>query len=981
MMQTRSCSPGMIVAFTGCLLGNSHPSWAAEPLDPTESERAMATHPGWTATIIAHEPLVIDPVAIRVDRKQRLWVVEMSDYPTGPKNGEAPIGRVRILEDLDRDGKYESGTTFADHLLFPTGVQPWRDGAIVTLAGQVVWMQDADGDNVADKTEVWFEGFSTGNSQLRANHPTLGPDGMVYIANGLQGGTVRAIDARFDQHVGGVDLRDRDFCFDPEGGAWRAVTGNSQFGMTIDDYGRRIGCSNRNPAMYCVLDNAAIARDTLLSPGDAIEKIGLAGEESRVTSRATAWTTSNLHAGQFSAACGVTAPGWRASSVVGSIFTSGQELGEWLLVCEPTSYLIQRQWLSQDHGVWRSVRAAQDDEFMASTDTWFRPVDITPGPNDSIYVADMYRAVIEHPDWAPVELKNRPDTWNGNDRGRIWRLSRRNASGLGPAASTGMPDAKWLAHPNPWIREMASQYFYEIKPEAIVERLRRVVVDPASSPMAIARAAQWLSARGTLDDVFIQRLVEHDDARVIELGVTLIKDTDKQLESLAKLSGGDDLTVRLAAVRFAVAAKLAAMSHVTPSAIDTLLTIARRDGEHPVMNKILGSVDACFLEDLCLASAVDVAVPGKVVSHWWSRWTVLSPTKSLISLLPKDEDTVEGRELEWRLVSLLDSWLRGNQAAGTAKLNQESIRSTLGTSRLTMLQTLTSRVAVDPKATESVRSASIRGNAALGELPKSMWMLLDDDQPAEVRLEALKVWFRQDMPTTLDWLSDELLALPPSLRSQAIQLLVSSASSTAWLFDKIETGKLRPSLIDPQIGQRLTTSKDPEIAARAKVLFTVTKDREETIARYQNASAFTGGLHLADASQGKKVFAQACIACHRIDGVGVNVGPDISDTRDKTPESILTSILNPNAAIDAAFLQYSAVTADGRIVDGLLIDDRTEGVTLRKQGGESIFIARSELEGLRASGTSFMPDGFERLINESDMANLLAYLKNWRYQK
>lgn len=971
-------SPFLPILFVliGCLFSSASTCFAAGPLEPSAAEQAMAVHPGWSATIVAHEPLVIDPVAIRFDRNRRLWVVEMSDYPTGPRTGEAPIGRVRILEDRDHDGKYESATTFADHLLFPTGVQPWRDGAIVTLAGQVVWMQDTDGDLVADKTDVWFEGFSTGNTQLRANHPTLGPDGMVYIANGLRGGTVRAVDARFDQQVGEVDLRDRDFCFNPDGGTWRAVTGNSQFGLTIDDYNRRIGCSNRNPAMYSILDNAAIARDTMVAPGDAIENIGLAGEASRVTSRATAWTTSNLHAGQFSAACGVAAPGWRQLPSDGSNLTAGDETGEWLLVCEPTSYLIQRQWLAQDHGIWRSTRATQDEEFFASTDTWFRPVDIASGPSNSIYVADMYRAVIEHPDWAPEELKKRPDTWDGNDRGRIWKLSRANESSSETVEPTGTPDANWLAHSNPWVREMASQYFYETHTDAIVDQLRSVVVDPASSATAIARAAQWLSAQDALDDVTIERLVENIDKRIVVLGVSLINDCEKQAATLAKLSDDDDPAVRLA-----VAAKLAAMSQVTPPAIDALLTIARRDGEQSVPCKVLGSVDACFLKDLCHAGAIDLAIPAKVSSHWWSRWTVLSPTESLSSLLPKDGQVVDGRDLESRLVSLLDSWLRGNQAAIAGRLNQESIRLTIGTDRLATLQQLTSRVAFDPQAQPSVRSAAIRGCAALGSLPQSMWTLLDDVQPAEVRLETLKVLFRQDMPATLNWLSDELLALPPAMRSQAIQLLVSSPSSTKWLFEKIEAGALRPSLIEPQVGQRLMTSQDPEIAPRAKALFTVSKDRTETIARYQNAPAFAGGLQLADLGQGKKVFAQACIVCHRIDGVGVNVGPDISDTRDKTPESILTAILNPNAAIDAAFLQYSAITADGRVIDGLLIDDRTEGVTLRKQGGESTFIARSELDGLKASGASLMPDGFERLINESDMANLVAYLKNWRYQQ
>ena len=131
--------------------------------------------PALKVELAAAEPQVCDPVAIAFDEYGRMWVVEMGDYPNGPKPGEPPLSRVRLLEDRDGDGYFETAHNFRDHLLFATGIQPWRGGVIVTLSGRVVWMKDTDGDGKADVEETWFTGFSEQNPQLRANHPTFAP--------------------------------------------------------------------------------------------------------------------------------------------------------------------------------------------------------------------------------------------------------------------------------------------------------------------------------------------------------------------------------------------------------------------------------------------------------------------------------------------------------------------------------------------------------------------------------------------------------------------------------------------------------------------------------------------------------------------------------------------------------------------------------------------------------------------------------------
>ena len=382
-----------------------------------------------------------------------------------------------------------------------------------------MFLKDHDGDDKADESIVLFDGFAEQNQQLRANHPTLGPDGLIYVAGGLRGGSVKAIDARYERKAEPVDLRDRDFCFDPEGGWWGSVPGKSQFGVSIDDFGRRFGCSNRNPAMMSVLTLDAVLRDPLLVGRDAIHDVAYSAEKAQVVSQAQAWTTSNLHSGQFSAACGVFAPGWR----------SGDQ--EWLLACEPTAYIVQRQKLSREGSVWKSRREARSSEFLSSTDDWFRPVDITAGPQQSVLIVDMARAVIEHPDFMPSELKSRPDQRDGTALGRIWKVAEDSVVPRVVSLQTIDDAIKWLKSDSAWQRTSASQFLQE-KGESVLLPLSDLVLDSQGSPAARSRAAWLLNKNGSFSKRHALSLMKSSDARVRALGIHLSKRRPELLENI-----------------------------------------------------------------------------------------------------------------------------------------------------------------------------------------------------------------------------------------------------------------------------------------------------------------------------------------------------------------------------------------------------------------------------------------------------------------
>jgi putative heme-binding domain-containing protein len=135
----------------------------------------------------------------------------------------------------------------------------------------------------------------------------------------------------------------------------------------------------------------------------------------------------------------------------------------------------------------------------------------------------------------------------------------------------------------------------------------------------------------------------------------------------------------------------------------------------------------------------------------------------------------------------------------------------------------------------------------------------------------------------------------------------------------------------------------------------------------------------ADPAHGQTVFEKRCSVCHKIGDIGVQFAPDISDSREKKPEQLLTDIIQPNRAIDSNYFSFTAVTSDGRVHTGVLAAETSTSVTLKQQEGKSETLRRDEIEDLHNNGISFMPEGLEKDIPKQDMADLISFIKNWRY--
>ncbi|MGI8603714.1 MAG: PVC-type heme-binding CxxCH protein [Verrucomicrobiales bacterium] len=426
------------------------------PRSPEEELKTFELEEGLLAECVASEPLVESPCAIAWNEKGMAYVVENRGYPNV---AEPPLGRVARLEDTDGDGRFDRRIDFATGLSFPNGALPWRDGLLVTCAPDVVFLKDEDGDGRAEKREVVLTGFATNQStQLRMNDPTLLPDGWIAFAGGLSGGKVKN-PKRPD--LAPLDLAKNDLAWHPHSGELRLLDGKSQWGHEFDDYGRRFICMNRIQVQHVVIESRYLKRNPFLAFSDTVQNCPeemlsvLSGGEppaARIYPISGNFTIKDAHQGTFSAAGAPLI--WREGGLPeryrGRIFC-----------CDPSANLVHWDELVPKGATFVARRSPAKREFLAAGDDWFRPVFLARGPDGALYVVDMYRKIIDHPDYMPEEIRKRADTDAGRATGRIWRVfspSRKPAARAVPAplaafdsADAGAREA-WLRQAEPSLR-------------------------------------------------------------------------------------------------------------------------------------------------------------------------------------------------------------------------------------------------------------------------------------------------------------------------------------------------------------------------------------------------------------------------------------------------------------------------------------------------------------------------------------------------
>jgi putative heme-binding domain-containing protein len=130
----------------------------------------------------------------------------------------------------------------------------------------------------------------------------------------------------------------------------------------------------------------------------------------------------------------------------------------------------------------------------------------------------------------------------------------------------------------------------------------------------------------------------------------------------------------------------------------------------------------------------------------------------------------------------------------------------------------------------------------------------------------------------------------------------------------------------------------------------------------------------ADAARGKVVFQKVCAACHRLEGVGHELAPNLAAMQSRGPEAVLLNVLDPNREVNPQYVNYLVVTKDGRSYTGIIAAETATSVTLKRGESESDTILRVNIEAMRSTGLSIMPEGLEQQIDRQAMADLIAYV-------
>ncbi len=943
----------------------------------------------------ASEPDVVDPVAIAFDEWGSAYVAECRDYPygVGPKGQVGST--IRLIQDTNADGRADRSTLFATNLSYATSVTPWRGGVLVAAAPDILFLKDTNRDGIADLREIVLTGFVLGVSDSLANGLRFGPDNRIHGANGGNGGRLRS-------PKGGptIDLADNDFSFHPDNGSVR-ITGRTGggFGLVFDAWGRAFTTYNIDHIQHRYLDvDDGIGRSGL-PVGSTTVSISDHGEMARIYPISTAVTRPNHpeQAGHFSAAGGMGflgASGW-PGDLPGSVF-----------VCDVVGNLVHRDIIRSSGAALVASRSPneQNREFLASRDPAFRPVGLEAGPDGALYLLDMQREVIEHPDYIPAKTREKVDIRQGSDRGRIWRIRPKDQTHP-PSIPNGFPDDKALLagirHPDQWWRVTAQRLSIERQATTLTPALKQLLTGSETNshgPSTLLHALWTLDGLGNLSAEDLTHGLRHPTNEVREATLRLVHletSGHSALEGLVRnLTRDPDGRVRFQAA--------IALRHARDQASFTALAdLLRRDGNDQwIRRAVLIAVkdsDRPRLFDRILANAGAQPLPGTAFQEV-AEWVASADGVGEPGIRQILGTAVSLPLLQDR-VALLNGLRQGIARRTDPPTWSAEFIAFLGQSSEKLSDREVSEIWALAKlgrgtlaAPERLRDAWMRAtNTALADSDRiqaisllahaesqaPLVSLLDAREPVDIQTAALGI-LREQRDTSIGAaLVAAWRSYGPETRPSILKILLDRRNFHAPLMSALEGGTLSVGELHLDLEQRrrLLRGSSADIGRRAGKFM----GDEEYSNRRQTVEDWIRRLPpIGDASRGREYFRQSCAPCHRCADLGQRVGPDLSGVAHRSIEDLVGNILDPNMAINPGFVAYHVETKDGETISGLLMEGNADLITLVQAGGIRSVINRRDTVRVSSSGTSLMPEGLEAGRSPQDIRDLVAFIQEGR---
>jgi putative heme-binding domain-containing protein len=603
------------------------------------------------------------------------------------------------------------------------------------------------------------------------------------------------------------------------------------------------------------------------------------------------------------------------------------------------------------------------------------------GPDGALWVVDMGRFMVEHPEWLPAggPQKMAPRFRDGAERGRIYRVyPRGRRPGAVPKVEANDPAALMAAikSSNGWVRDTAQQLltWQGQRPGA---ELARLALAGASPPVRV-QALWTLAGLSSLDVQTLAHALHDPDATVRREAVRVAElrakdEAERWLGAIAEMASDPDAAVRLQLACTLgesdapqAAAGLARVGlSITDDAQFTAAVLSSSGRHYPSLIDALLRAGRPLNDPLC-EGLLAIALAKN------DRATM---AKEIAPMLQEIHGGFRGEQI----VAYCDFNQRlRERGLSIVKLREEAPDDALGLAlapeAVQLMQSVARSVAFEDEGELSERLAVI---GILGDAPFDQFILarlLGPQNPPEVQAAAVRSLVRGGdarAPQTLmkDWASHS-----PQLRGQILEALVSREPWAYDLLKQAETGKLPLAQFDPARRQRLLKHQSPRVKELAQKLFGSGGDaggeRAKVVEQHRPA------LDLApDATRGAKVFAQNCATCHHLGDVGQDIGPDLRSVSGWEKQQLLVAILDPNRQVEPRYLSYTAVTNEGQSVFGIITAETAGSITIKGLDGKEQVLQRTNLKSLEGTNQSLMPVGVESAVSDQDLADVIQFLQ------
>jgi len=940
----------------------------------------MTLPSGFTVSVFASEPDVVQPIAMAIDHKGRLWVVENYSYPIwlgGPRGKD----RILIFEDADNDGRFDRRTVFYDKGTNFTGLEIGFGGVWVCATPNLLFIPDRDGDDRPDgEPVVKLDGWDTKAQHNMFNGLKWGPDGWLWGCNGILS------NSRVGKPGTPDDRRVAMNC-----GVWRyhptravfetvAHGTTNPWGLDFDDLGEAFITNCVIPHLFHVMPGAHFQRmfgeDVTPNLYELMETCA-----DHIHWAGGSWTDSREGKGKHGEAGG-------GHAHVGAMIYLGDNWPETyrnnVFTCNIHGRRINRDRLEQRGS---SYIARHDHDFLMANDPWFRGLELKYGPDGAVYLTDWYDTGECH----------ETDADNAHrENGRIYKIAYGSPQPVKVDLSTSSDEAlaRLQLHRNDWYVRTARRLLQERaaggRDLAHAHRVLREILGANQDVSRQLRVVWALYATGGLDETAALGLLDHPSEHVRAWAVRLLGDagppalaTVTRFAKLAQTDPSQKVRLSLASVlqrlpleeRWAIALPLAGHPQ---DASDRVLPLLLWYGVEPLVSSDRARAVAWAAH--CRIPIVRRYVARRVVSA-----DPAAGLAAIVSLLNTAGDTVcvdlligahdalRGR----KHVARPEGWpaVFGRLVA-RPDLNvvEQSLLLALDVQEPKAIAVLR-RMVLDPTTREDLRKRAL---SALVErhvpgLGPDLHASLGDPT---LRGPALRALAAYDDPATPRIVLGHYGEYSASERDDAITTLAARPAWALALLEALHHGQISRRDMSVSIARQLQAFGDRRINERLETVWgkvqPTSKTKAALAAKYK-ALLVSDSNQPADRSRGRAVFNRTCLSCHRLYDAGGDVGPELTGSDRANPDYILENVLDPSAAVSRDYTLTNLATNDGRLISGI-IREQSDASLVIQTANERIVLPREDLEAIKTSAISMMPEGLLEPLSTQEVRDLFAYL-------